>query len=99
MLQVDFLKKSHRRLIAAALDVLPHGLGNFRHVIEVDFQKAGYRCVNGCFARGSGNFKRDPSLGKFDVNWGNVLTSLGKSTSNNLAALSTTTESYQATCS
>ena len=46
VLQFDHLppKKCHCRSIAAPLDVLPPGLGKFRHVLEVDLQKKVIDC-------------------------------------------------------
>ena len=65
--------KCYRRFIAAPVDVLSPVL-DLTASVDV-------------LPRGSGNFGHDPSLGRFDVDWGNFQTVSGKSTSNNLATL------------
>ena len=63
--------------LAATTLVLPLGLGKFRHVLEVDFKKIKkgqfllIAAAKELLSHGSGNFDHIPSLGKFDVNWGN----------------------------
>ena len=56
-LRLTSKKKVHGRLMAAAMLVLPFGLGKFGHGLEVDLQKK-------TFASRSSNFGHDPFFGK-----------------------------------
>ena len=62
MLEVDLQKNT----IIAAMDVSPHGVCNFEHVLDVDLQKK--VSASESLPHGLANFEHDPSLAIFNAN-------------------------------
>ena len=65
---------SKKKVIAAPVDVLSYDLGKFGMCLKLILKKKSSPancCTMDASPRGQGNFGHNPSLGRFNVDWGN----------------------------